>query len=278
MTEMSEIETGPWHGFERRAIQGAAGALSFRISARGAAGTVLFNHSILTGSAIWHRQSVRLAGAGWTVICLDTRGHGDSPASPAPYAMNDLVDDNIALLNALAIDQVHFVGVSQGGMTGLGLGIRHCDRLQSLCVCAARADAPTPFAAMWDERIAFARENGLAALAKPTIERWFGTQLFQEKPEVTRRLLGCIEQTSVEGFVGCARAIQGLDYIKELSKISVRTSLIVGSRDDALRGPMRELAGFIDRADFTEIQNAGHLPQIDQPDLFDAILDRHLAG
>ena len=59
MTEASLIETKEWPGFERRGVQTAAGPLSLRLGNAGGTETVLFNHSILTGSAIWHRQARR---------------------------------------------------------------------------------------------------------------------------------------------------------------------------------------------------------------------------
>lgn len=276
MTEISLIDINEWPGFERRTIEGAAGLLSIRLSNGTGNKAVLFNHSILTGSAIWHRQAQRLAAEGWRVICFDSRGHGHSAASPAPYAMDDLVRDNVAVLDALDA-KVHYVGVSQGGMTGFGLGIQHADRIASLCICAARADAPAPFAAAWDDRIALVRAKGIDALAGPTAERWFGADYLTGHPAVAADLLACIRETSAEGFIGCAQAIQGLNYLGDVSAITAHMSLIIGSRDEALLEPMRQLAKTLSNSEYFEIDGAGHLPQIDRPLEFDRILDRHLA-
>ena len=272
------IDLGVWPDFEQRHVSGAAGVLSVRIAGPATAPAVLMNHSILTSSAIWRRQATLLVTRGFRVICLDTRGHGSSPGSPAPYAMDDLVGDNVVVLDTLGIGRAHFVGVSQGGMTGFGLGARHPERLESLCVVAARADAPAPFAAAWDERIALVLAQGVRALAQPTAERWFGQPFLDSNPLVARTLLACIGQTTAEGFVGCARAIQALDYLGELHRIDVRTSLLIGSRDEALLQPMREIAPLMPNATFEIIADAGHLPQLDQPDAVDAALLRHLAA
>lgn len=276
MTELPVIDIHEWPDFERRTVQGGAGALSFRIGNAAGSGTVLFNHSILTGSAIWVRQARLLAAAGWRVIVLDTRGHGFSAASPAPYSMEDLVRDNIAVLDALGIAKAHFVGVSQGGMTGFGLGIRHADRIASLCICAARADAPAPFAAAWDDRIALVRDKGIAPLAAPTAERWFGSDFLTSHPAIADALLACIRQTSAEGFVGCAQAIQGLNYLDGVAAIKLPVSLIIGSRDEALLEPMRDLAKILPHSNYTRIDGAGHLPQVDRALEFDHALLWHL--
>lgn len=276
MTEASVVDTNEWPGFARLAVQGAAGPLSIRLGNEAGAETVLFNHSILTGSAIWHRQANLLVAAGWRVICLDTRGHGYSVASPAPYKMDDLVRDNIRVLDTLGIWKAHYVGVSQGGMTGFGLGIQHPDRIASLCICAARADAPQPFAAAWDDRIALVRTSGIDALAGPTAERWFGSDFLNNNPAIAAELLACIRQTSAEGFIGCAQAIQGLDYLDAVSTLTMPVSLVIGSRDEALLEPMRQLAKILPQSNYIEIDDAGHLPQIDRPAEFGQMLLRHL--
>jgi 3-oxoadipate enol-lactonase len=72
-------------------------------------------------------------------------------------------------LDELNIDRAHLVGVSMGGMVGLGFGILHPDRIQSLTLCATRGDAPAAFAAGWDERIVLATKEGTGVLVHPPV-------------------------------------------------------------------------------------------------------------
>jgi 3-oxoadipate enol-lactonase len=276
VSETSAIVIGAWPDFEERLVPGAAGWLNIRLGGAPLAPAVLFNHSILTSSAIWAAQARLLVAEGFRVICLDSRGHGKSPAPTGPYAMKDLVDDNIAVLDALGIGKVHYVGVSQGGMTGLGLALGHAERLLSACICAARADAPAPFAASWDERIDLVRSKGVSALALPTAERWFGTAFLAANPIIAAQVIACIEQTSAEGFIGCARAIQGLAYLPDLHRIRTPATLLVGARDEPMVVAMRELQPHLPGARLEIIADAGHLPQIDQPNAFNALLLEHL--
>lgn len=50
----------------------------------------------------------------------------------APYTLRDMVDDTAALLAALAIERVHVVGVSMGGMIAQGLAAHYPQRVASL--------------------------------------------------------------------------------------------------------------------------------------------------
>ena len=237
---------------------------------------VYMAHSILSSSAMWAAQAAMLAARGWHVVCADTRGHGGSRADKAPSSMQHLVDDTVAVLDALGIEKVHYVGLSLGGMSGFGLALGHPERLASLCLCDARADTPPEAAAPWNDRIATAEREGCAALALPTLERWFGRAFLDAHADVAERLLQVASSTSVTGFVGCARAIQGLDYLGRLAGITLPTTLIVGANDGVLPEAMADIQRRISGSVLEVIPQAGHLPNIDQPAAFDAALLRHL--
>jgi 3-oxoadipate enol-lactonase len=256
-------------------IPGPAARLAVHRWGDVAAPAVLMNHSILASSQMWQAQAALLAGRGWQVLCLDTRGHGQSEAPPPPYRMEDLAADNIAVLDALGIAKAHYVGLSLGGMTGFGLGIDHGERLLSLCLCDARADSPAATRGMWDERIAAARAHGCASLAAVTLERWFGPQFIARHAGRVAPLEAAIGQTAVDGFVGCAQAIQGLDALPRAGRIQAPTTFIVGANDGPLPQAMRELQSLVPGAKLEVIADAGHLPNIEQPEAFNAALLRH---
>lgn len=191
--------------------------------------------------------------------------------------MDDLVADTVAVLDALDIGHCHYVGLSLGGMSGFGLALQHADRLLSLCLCDARADAPAEFAALWDGRIATARAQGCAALAIPTTERWFGKDFLAEHPSLAQKFQATAASTQTEGFVACAQAIQGLNYLPELSRIHTPCTLIVGAKDLPLPQAMRDIQARIAGSVLEVIPDAGHLPNVDQPEHFNAALLGHLA-
>lgn len=70
--------------------------------------------------------------AGFRVIAPDARGHGRS-TQPADGAYGTkLVDDVVAVLDALQLERVHVVGYSMGGMTALALVARHPERVRDV--------------------------------------------------------------------------------------------------------------------------------------------------
>lgn len=259
-------------------VRGPAGQLAVQVHGDAGAPVVLMAHSILSASMMWGAQAQLLASQGFRVVCADTRGHGASEAPAGPTRMDDLVADSVAVLDALGIAKAHYVGLSLGGMSGFGLGIHHAERLLSLCLCDARADMPPAAAAVWPERIEAALTQGCAALATSTLERWFGAAFLQAHPGLAQRFTATIAATSTTGFVGCAQALMGLDYLGRVGDITTPTTLIVGANDGPLPQAMQQLQGLIRGAHLEVIADAGHLPNIDQPAAFNAALLRHFSA
>jgi 3-oxoadipate enol-lactonase len=261
---------------QKQFVEGPAGRIAYRSYGDQGAPVVVMAHSILTSGMMWHEQGKFLAQSGFHAIAADTRGHGASDASEPPYLMEDLYGDTVALLDGLKIEQAHYLGLSLGAMSGFGLAIRHKERLLSACLCAGRSDAPGLVASVWDERIEQAARDGTGSLAQATIERWFGVAFVEAHAEIAAFFKDIIGGTSFKGFAGCARAIQKLDFIGEVHSISVPVTLVVGSNDGVLPDANRALAAKIPGAQFELIANAGHLPNIDQPEAFNRALLTHL--
>jgi 3-oxoadipate enol-lactonase len=255
---------------------GFHGKLAVHTAGPVGAPAVVLGHSILASTKMWRGQIEMLLELGLRVVSVDTRGHGASDEPPPKCSLDDLVADNIRVLDELGIARAHFIGVSLGGMVALGLGILHPDRVAGLIVCDARADAPPAFAAPWDERIAMAQEHGTAALADSTAERWFGSDFLERRPELAREVKEMIAGTSVGGFAACARALQGLDYLSRVGRITAPTQWIVGANDGVLPDAMRHLQSLVSGSALDVIEGAGHLPNVDQPAAFNAVVARRL--
>lgn len=90
-----------------------------------------------TASMLWWPQDFcdKLAAAGFHVIRYDHRDTGRStsypPGEPA-YAVEDLADDMIAVLDAYGVDKAHVIGMSLGGYVAQMAAVRRANRIASL--------------------------------------------------------------------------------------------------------------------------------------------------
>jgi 3-oxoadipate enol-lactonase len=263
------------HHSQTQFIQGPAGKIAVHTQGPENGPVVILTHSILSSSMMWLEQAYLLASTGWRVMAIDTRGHGQSECQTVTCSMDDLVADTIAVMDAMNIDKAHYMGLSLGGMSGVGLGIQHPQRLISMVLCDCRADMPSPMGDVWNDRITSAIREGCQSLAVATTERWFGVPFLEANAVVAQAFRQTISSTTATGFVSCARAIQALDYLNHLSDIKVPTTLIVGAKDGPLPQVMQIMQQHISGSQLAVIPEAGHLPNIDQSVLFNAAMMRH---
>ncbi len=92
---------------------------------------VLLVHGFPDDHTVWRNQIPALVDAGYRVIALDTRGCGESEVKPseADYAIDSLVADLVALLNALGIAQVRLVGHDWGALQAWYFAMAHPERV-----------------------------------------------------------------------------------------------------------------------------------------------------
>ena len=70
------------------------------------------------------------------MIAFDNRGMGLSGAAALPFTIADMAADTAALLDALALQRVHVLGISMGGTIAQELALAHPERIRSLSLGA----------------------------------------------------------------------------------------------------------------------------------------------
>ena len=238
---------------------------------------IVLSNSLGSNLSMWDDQIETLSRT-YRVLRYDTRGHGGSDIPTGDYQLADLVADVVGLMDAHRIDKAAFMGLSMGGMTGMGLALLHPSRFSGIVVCDARADAPEGFKKSWDDRSAFIRDNGMAALVAPTLERWLSPSFRESAPERARWLGDMVANTAPDGYIGCAMALKQLDYLKDLPKVTV-PMLYVGGEIDAGAMPdvMQAMADATPGADYIQIEGAAHIANVDNPAAFNSAIAPFLA-
>ncbi len=234
--------------------------------------TVVFANSLGTDLTLWDAVLPHLP-ASLRIVRYDKRGHGGSSVPPAPYTMGALVADAEAVCDRFAVRDAVFVGLSIGGLIAQGLAVKRLDIVRALVLSNTAAKIGTP--ALWDDRIAAVRAKGLPAMADGVMERWFGPA-FRASPAVDP-WHDMLSNTPAEGYIGCSAAISGTDFWTPTSGLRLPTLGIAGSDDKATPPDLvRETVDLIPGSRFHLIRGAGHLPCVEKPAEYAAILTTFL--
>ncbi len=249
--------------------------VSYRIDGPQGAPWLVFSNSLLTNFSMWDEQASHFS-AKYRVLRYDQRGHGGTEASTAPYTFGMLIADAVALLDALSIERAHFCGLSMGGVTVMGLTQLHPERVDRAAICDTPCASSPATAQQWLERIEIARKQGIEALEQSTLERWFPAETIASNPQFFHRLRQSIRSTPVEGFAGCAAALADHDFRSAAHKVRNPVLFVAGEKDGAVPAAMRSLHAALPGSQFAELPGAGHISNLDRPQLFNEVLESFL--
>ncbi|MEW6674354.1 MAG: alpha/beta fold hydrolase [Thermodesulfobacteriota bacterium] len=235
---------------------------------------VCFAHSLAADGGMWAEQLPALLGAGFRVLRIDMRGHGGSGAVPGDYTMEGLADDVAAVIAALGIAQVHYVGLSIGGMIGQSFVLKHGLGVRSLMLCDTHAASMPNAGEVWAPRIAAVKQAGsLLPIADATMERWLTDRYKQANAGRWKQIRDMVVGTTPQGYLGCVAAIQDYDFRSRLPSIKAPTLVVCGADDPgAPPSESRQIARLLPNARYEEIADARHLPNIEHPEIFNRLL------
>jgi 3-oxoadipate enol-lactonase len=240
--------------------------------------TVVLSHALGCDLTMWDALANTLSLEN-RVIAYDHRGHGSSDAPDALYAMADLADDAARLLRELDTGPVVWVGLSMGGMVGQELALRHPSLVRALVLANTTSGYPEAARAVWEQRIATVRADGIEAIADAVMGRYFHDAFRAQKPATVARFRRRLVTTDAVGYVGCCEAVGKVDTTSRLGQIGVPTLVIAGELDQGTPVAMAEaLAQGIPGAQMDVLKDASHLSAAEQPEAFAASVVGFVAG
>jgi pimeloyl-ACP methyl ester carboxylesterase len=254
------------------------GSISFDDVGQGPA--VLLLHAFPLSRLMWRPQLEALQDR-YRVVAPDLRGFGASSGFVGPPSVETMADDAARLLDELKVDQAVVGGLSMGGYVALAFARRHAGRLRGLILADTRAEPDDEAGrANRDRLIAEASGSTGAVFIESMLPKLVGATTLGQRPEVVAEVRHIAAGQVAAGIVGALKALRDRpDARGGLAAIAVPTLVIVGS-EDVLTPPAvaRELAGRIGGARLEEIDGAGHLSNLEQPQRFNAAVRAFLGG
>lgn len=253
-------------------------AMNYAVSGPERAPAVVLHHPLATDLSSWDELAAALAPT-YRVIRFDARGHGKTEASKGAYDFAMLAGDVVALMDHLGVRRARFVGLSMGGMVGQHLGLAHADRFDSLTLVSTASQMASLGAQIWADRIRFATEQGMSAVADGAMARWLTPANLAGRPELAARLRAMMLATPVAGYVGWCQAISTHDVTARLGAVRLPTLVVVGSLDPATPPAAAKIIHeAIPGSLYAEIPDTSHMLQVEDPAAFHARLLPFLAA
>jgi len=249
---------------------------------RPAKGVVLLIMGISNDALGWPRQFIAaLVDSGYQVIRYDHRGTGESDwvkdwNSKHPYALADMADDGVAVLNSLGIQKANVVGISMGGMIAQELAINHPERVATLNSIMSSgyiedpALPPISSAVAWN-LVKVALKYGIIGTDRNMIKMHIASRIILrgkanyqlDTKELAEQVLYDIRKrkgynSDVSRQHQAAVFLSGSRY-DQLKQLSMPTLVVHGTEDPFI--PIahgKKCAAIIPKADSLWVENMGH--------------------
>jgi pimeloyl-ACP methyl ester carboxylesterase len=243
---------------------------------------VVFVHEFAGDCRSWEAQ-LRYFGRFYRAIAYNARGYppSDVPAALERYSQARAADDIAAVLAGLGLAKAHVVGLSMGGFATLHFGIRHAAQARSLVIAgcgygAAAAERAT-FQAASEAVAARIERDGWPEVAK-TYAVGAARVQFQNKDR--RGWEEFAERLAAHSALGSAMTLRGVqarrpslwDLTAEMQRIAAPTLIVTGDEDESCLLPGILMKRSIPAAGLVVMPKAGHLVNLEDPDLFNRTL------
>jgi len=238
------------------------------------AASLVFVNALGTDFRIWDDIVAPLARR-YRILRYDKRGHGLSESIPGDAGIDDYARDLAALMDERGIGPATIVGLSIGGLIAQEIYRQRPDLVASLVLCdtAVKIGADE----MWTARIAEVEEGGIEAIADGTMQRWFSADFRARRSVELAGWRAMLTRTPVADYLQACRAIRHADLRPFAGAIRVPTLCVVGDEDGSTPAPLvREMSKLIGGAKFEVIAGAGHLPNLERPDVLRLLIEAHL--
>jgi len=249
---------------------------------------ILFVHGL---GGCWRNflENLPHFGHAHRAIALDLPGFGHSPMPSWPIDMPSygrLIHD---FCEKLGIDRVSaLVGNSMGGFVSTEAVIENPARFERLVLISAagisfaevqgrRAEAAVR---TFETALAFTGGARRAFVTRPRVRQFAFGNVFRYPRLIRPELLAEQMDPGLRspGFGGAIRAIGGYDTRHRLPEIEIPTMVVWGLNDRVV--PVEAAIGYhrlIDGSRLEIFERTGHVPQMERPARFNAVLDDFLA-
>ncbi|WP_454883340.1 alpha/beta fold hydrolase [Sphingomonas oryzagri] len=213
---------------------------------------VILLHGGFASSDSWGYEVPRLAGT-HEVIVMDNRGHGRSSMPEAALGYDQMASDAVAVLDAVHVRKASVVGLSDGGIIGLILGIHYPERVGKLFVWGANFNVQSDSTAPPDPAM-----KGMGAIFMARMQAQYQTvsptpagfselrtklgQLYAKEPNLTPAELGSIEAQTVVAD-GEHEQFIAREHTEQLARLIPGATLII-LPDVSHGGPQQDPTGF----------------------------------
>ncbi|HUZ73527.1 MAG TPA: alpha/beta hydrolase [Stellaceae bacterium] len=215
-------------------------------------------------------------------IAFNARGYppSDVPAAVPSYGQDIAAADIGAVLDALALDDAHVMGVSMGAAATLHFALRNPARVRSIVLCSIGSGSdlkPGEYAANMEAMARFVAATDMRRLAEHYAEQPTRRRLKEKNPAEYRKFVDGLASLSAHGIANTMRGVQSRRpplYVHKdrVAAMATPALVVLGAEDEPCVRPSHFLAETLPGARLEVIAGTGHLVNLEAPDIVNRLV------
>ena len=241
---------------------------------------VLFIHGIGGNATNWETQLTALANS-YNVAALDLRGYGNSKLGDLQTRIEDHCDDILKVMQHFGARKLVLVGLSMGSWIATSFAMRHPQLLSGLvlsggCTGMSEADADERSRFLQSRAVPLSEGKSPADFADAVVQLVSGPQATKlQRSKLHESMSAISSETYLDALTCFSNPIERFDF----SRIACPVLLMTGEKDqlappEEIREVSWRIYDAIEQIErlpdirFEVIDGAGHLCNLERPDLF----------
>ncbi len=251
-------------------VQTDFGVIGIAANGTDAGAPILFLHGVGSDKSVWHPQLDHFRGRR-AAIAIDYPGYGESELREGA-TRDDYARAALAALDAMGREQAHICGLSLGGVVAIAMHALAPERCLSLILADTFTKHPDG-QAIYHRSVA--ASGDMHAMAEARVDVLLGQPA---DPAVRAEVVETMAKIDPAAFRIGAEAVWLADQADRAAQIRVPTLVVCGSEDKITPPALsHELVQLIPGARYEEIDRAGHLSNLEQPDEFNRPVEAFIA-
>jgi proline iminopeptidase len=248
---------------------------------------IIFLHEFAADHSNWEPQ-MRYFSRGHRCIAYSARGYtpSDVPPSAEAYTYRHFYTDALAVLDHLELAQAHFVGLSMGSYSSLQVALNAPERALSITLAGVGSGSSLEnleaFRAQCRATADQYEAIGAAEVAKVTREAPGRIPFLVKDPRGHADFYAALARHDARGSANTMRSFQGgrpsiYTQTDAIRKVSTPALIICGDEDDNCVEPSLFLKRHLPASGLTFFPKSGHVLNLEEPALFNAMVERFIA-
>jgi 3-oxoadipate enol-lactonase len=246
---------------------------------KGTGPELLCLHGLGGGSYFFSGLAEHLSDA-FRVLAVDLPGCGFTPAGPSGFSFEDCADGVQELILQRMTTPVTILGHSMGTILCLMLAARNPALADRLIFVGGVPEPTLETRVRLADRARLVREQGMPGIGDLTMPVVFAEKSLRAIPDKVGMYHRLLEQHAPQDYADAAEALSRASASEHVSKVSVPCLVITGAHDRyAPPAVVKEFVGKLPvPVKYCEIEDSGHMPFFEEPEIFEQIVREFLCG